>query len=198
MSEEDPAFKALPPWKQALILRRRDDYQRRSSPEEYLRAKELAENPPEEEEETTDGPEHISTIWSPTTVADKNNLKHIPRETAQKSEDEEENIPPWKMDILRNQRLKAHLEAGRESQSTSIAHHQLPVELNSLEDEDDNDMFTNIDDMDSGSEVGDTVPGLRRQSYSSSTSSLSSSGGRSILMTKEKRKSTSVSSDCYC
>ena len=195
MSEDDPIFKALPPWKQALILRRRDDFKRRSCPHDYLKAKAMENEPQEEEEEVDCPPEHITTIWSPTNT---NSLKHIAKESSHKSEDEEEKLPPWKLDILRNQRLKAHLEGTKESESTS-AHHQLPVNSPEEEDDDDETMFTNIDDIDSGSEEilkeRDTLSGLNQNySVSSSTSSLSSSsGGKSILLHPEKRRTSSVS-----
>lgn len=197
-SEEDPAFKALPAWKQALILRRRHDIQLRSCAPEYLRRH--AEQQEAVKADKAEKPQ-VETVWSPSHMIDRSNLRHVsipePQKSSQTEEEAEENVPPWKLDFIRNRRLKEQLRAEREG---NPAHHQINVTTSSEDDEDE--VFTNIDDLESDEEYltmreVDEVGELREhqvRSISSSSSSLSSaSTQQSILLSAEKKRSNSVS-----
>ena len=197
-SEEDPAFKALPAWKQALILRRRHDIQLRSCAPEYLRL-----HAEQQEAAKTDKVEkpQVETVWSPSHMIDRSNLRHVstpePQKSLQTEEEAEEKIPPWKLDFIRNRQLKEQLRAEREG---NPVHHQINVPTSSEDDEDEE--FTNIDDLESDEEYlmmreVDEVGELREhrvRSISSSSSSLSSASTQhSILLSAEKKRSNSVS-----
>ena len=199
-SEEDPAFKALPAWKQALILRRRHDIQLRSCAPEYLRLH--AEQQEAAKADKVEKPQ-VETVWSPSHMIDRSNLRQVsipqPQKSSQTEEEAEEKIPPWKLDFIRNRQLKEQLRAEREG---NPAHHQINVATSSEDDEDEE--FTNIDDLESDEEYlmlreVDEVGELREhqhqvRSISSSLSSLSSvSTQHSILLSAEKKRSNSVS-----
>ena len=198
-SEEDPAFKALPAWKQALILRRRHDIQLRSCAPEYLRLH--AEQQEAAKADKVEKPQ-VETVWSPSHMIDRSNLRHVSTPQPHKSsqtEETEEKIPPWKLDFIRNRQLKEQLRAEREG---NPAHHQINVATSSEDDEDEE--FTNIDDLESDEEYlmmreVDEVGELREhqhqvRSISSSLSSLSSASTQhSILLSAEKKRSNSVS-----
>ena len=82
ITEDDPEFQNLPPWKRALIRRRKEDVTKRTAP------------PPEsptKKEETDSIP--ISTPWSPTHTQDDQIQKQEDTTTANK------NIPKWMLDL---------------------------------------------------------------------------------------------------
>lgn len=192
VSEEDPEFKALPPWKQALILRRRRDIQLRSCAPEYLRRH--VEQQETAKVDKAERPE-VDTVWSPSHIRDMPNLRHVSAPAPRTEEEEEAKVPPWKLDFIRNRRLKEQLRAEKED---NPAHHQIHV----ASSEDEDDVFTHIDDLESDEdylilrevdEVGE-LRGSHAQSASSSSSSLSSaSTQQSILLSAEKKRSNSVS-----
>lgn len=193
ISEEDPAFKALPAWKQALILRRRRDIQLRSCAPEYLRLR--AEQQDVAKVDKVEKPQ-VETVWSPSHMIDRSNLRHVSTPEPQ-TEEEEEKIPPWKLDFIRNRRLKEQLRAEREG---NPVHHQINVATSSEDDEDE--VFTHIDDLESDDEYltlkeVDEIGELREthvRSASSSSSSVSSASTQhSILLSAEKKRSNSVS-----
>ena len=97
LSENDPQFKALPPWKQALILRRRGDIRRRSNPDINVERDSSSTNP----ETTSEGEPDIVEVpaWK---------REGLLKRTAEKADEDEEvpvfddpNMPEWKKEKLR-------------------------------------------------------------------------------------------------
>jgi len=90
LSENDPQFKALPPWQQAMILRRRYDIRRRSNPEITPIGKST--------QDETDSAEQIPA-WKKETML---------RKSHDKADDDvfpdiDDDMPEWKKEKLREQ-----------------------------------------------------------------------------------------------
>ena len=103
ITEDDPEFQSLPPWKKVLIQRRRDDIRKRTAP------------PPEsptKKEETANIP--ISTPWSPT---------HTQEDQIQKQEDTttaNKNIPKWMLELNKKKTPPSSAKPVEESLSNSV------------------------------------------------------------------------------
>jgi len=88
LSENDPQFKALPPWKQAMIMRRRYDIRRRSNPEIIPTKEKSAQDETDSAEEV---PAWKQEVRKPQDNADDD----LP--------DIDDNMPEWKKEKLREQ-----------------------------------------------------------------------------------------------
>lgn len=94
VSENDPQFKALPPWKQALILRRRGDIQRRSNPEIHMDRDSSSVTM-----EADDEPDFGVPAWKREAVLKKSSEKVDEVETMPEFDDPD--MPEWKKEKLR-------------------------------------------------------------------------------------------------
>ena len=113
LSEDDPQFKALPPWKQALILRRRGDIRRRSNPDMNIERDSSSTHP---ENTGEDEPDFVEVpAWK---------REGLLKRTAEKADEDEEipvfddpDMPEWKKEKLR----KSHQEKKKSlGHSTSL------------------------------------------------------------------------------
>ena len=200
VSQKDPSFLSQPSWKQALIRRRQTDYEKRSHPTEYLKDKEEKES----EDEESNEPDIPKDIWSPTDNLSRSSLRQVSTSPQKGDPEEDKTIPPWKLDVLRNKRLKEHLEHQKDlnSSSSTHSHHKINVGSSSPSDsaefEDEEELYTNIDDLSSDEEYlctreKDDVPKLPNVMLrTESSSSVSSTSSKSILV-DPKKKASSVS-----
>jgi len=110
LSENDPQFKALPLWRQAMILRRRGDIRRRSNPELYMDSSTAAETTAEDEPDFADAP-----AWKRETLLKKQDEKAIEDEAIPGLDDPD--MPEWK-----KEKLRKNFQEKKKTQS-----HSLPV-----------------------------------------------------------------------
>lgn len=95
LSESDPQFKALPPWKQALILRRRGDIRRRSNPDSQIDVDSISTNAEAEDEpDFTEVP-----AWKRETLLKRPAEKAVEDEAVPVFDDPD--MPEWKKEKLR-------------------------------------------------------------------------------------------------
>ena len=93
VSEDDPQFKALPPWKQAMIMRRRYDIRRRSNPE--INVSSLQKSTQDE----TDFAEEVPA-WKKEAMLKKSQDKADDNDDFPDIDDD---MPEWKKEKLREQ-----------------------------------------------------------------------------------------------
>ena len=91
LSEDDPQFKALPAWKQAMILRRRNDIRRRSNPDAAMHIK----KPTQDETDFAEVP-----AWKQETMLRKSQDKAGDDDNMPDIDDD---MPEWKKEKLREQ-----------------------------------------------------------------------------------------------
>ena len=113
LSEDDPQFKALPPWKQALILRRRGDIRRRSNPDMNIERDSGSTHPENTGEDEPDFAE--VPAWK---------REGLLKRTAEKADHDEEipafddpDMPEWKKEKLKKSYLEKKKSLGH---STSL------------------------------------------------------------------------------